>query len=441
MNQKIEHSLRRAVGQLPRPDYQAVAQAPVQRMEVHDYVTRQEMVVRPSRPRLLAAVVLAVCVLALCVGLTVYFQFFQIYSVVDLRVNPAFAIQLNRQDQVRGVQALNDDAEPILEGRSYKGWALEAVVSALVDDLIVNGYLDAEGDKVDVAVNSQSAEHSRELRSYVEGLLDQRLAGLSNTGTQEDPANSTPAPEGTTAAIQTPAPVVTPPATPVPAPPADPVLSWGEDLAGSDYFYYDEIAGKTWLMACQENGTYLRCDPAAVRGLKGIRVDAGVKVLRGGRERYACRGDVLFTESGISGDAVFRASSYAEKGDTVLIDFLPDVPPDRLAASVGAGEDGLLCVVNNGLGRQLFRRAAGDRARVLALLKAFPLAVTGTLGFDYAQATRGGIPLSETDGALMSVFRRGLYFAGEILNVDGACGGFNLHWAWASAHHICEAIR
>ena len=185
----------------------------------------------------------------------------------------------------------------------------------------------------------------------------------------------------------------------------------------------------------------LRTDPAAVRGLKGIRVDAGVKVLRGGRERYACRGDVLFTESGISGDAVFRASSYAEKGDTVLIDFLPDVPPDRLAASVGAGEDGLLCVVNNGLGRQLLRRAAGDRARVLALLKAFPLAVTGTLGFDYAQATRGGIPLSETDGALMSVFRRGLYFAGEILNVDGACGGFNLHWAWASAHHICEAIR
>ena len=92
-------------------------------------------------------------------------------------------------------------------------------------------------------------------------------------------------------------------------------------------------------------------------------------------------------------------------------------------------------------GERPVRRAAGDRARVLALLKAFPLAVTGTLGFDYAQATRGGIPLSETDGALMSVFRRGLYFAGEILNVDGACGGFNLHWAWASAHHICEAIR
>ena len=185
----------------------------------------------------------------------------------------------------------------------------------------------------------------------------------------------------------------------------------------------------------------LRTDPAVVRGLKGIRVDAGLKVLRGGKEVYACRGDVLFTESGVSGDAVFRASSYAEKGDTLLIDFLPDVPPARLVAAVRAGEDGLLCVVNNGLGRQLVRRAEGDRARELALLKAFPLTVTGTLGFDYAQATRGGIPLSETDDALMSVFRRGLYFAGEVLNVDGACGGFNLHWAWASAHHICEAIQ
>ena len=184
----------------------------------------------------------------------------------------------------------------------------------------------------------------------------------------------------------------------------------------------------------------LRTDPAAVRGLKGIRVDAGLKVVRRGAERYSCRGDVLFTENGVSGDAVFRASSYAEKGDTLLIDFLPDVSAARLASAVGEGEDGLLCVVNNGLGRQLFRRADGDRAKTLALLKGFPLTVTGALGFDCAQATRGGIPLGETDEHLMSKFRRGLYFAGEILNVDGECGGYNLHWAWASAHAVSEAL-
>ena len=185
----------------------------------------------------------------------------------------------------------------------------------------------------------------------------------------------------------------------------------------------------------------LRCDPAAVRGLKGIRVDAGLRLLRGGRAIYACRGDVLFTESGVSGDAVFRASSHAEKGDTLLLDFLPDVGEQALARAVGEGADGLLCVVNNGLGRHICRLAGGARERVLTLLKAFPLTLTGTLGFDYARATRGGIPLAETDENLMSVFRKNLCFAGEILNVDGECGGYNLHWAFASAHLAAEALR
>lgn len=184
----------------------------------------------------------------------------------------------------------------------------------------------------------------------------------------------------------------------------------------------------------------LRTDPSAVRGLKGIRVDAGLKVMRGGAERYACRGDVLFTDNGVSGDAVFRASSYAEAGDTLLVDFVPDIASERISAVIGTGEDGLLCVVNNGLGRQLVRRAGGNRADLAALLKAFPLTVTGTSGFDAAQVTRGGVPLSETDENLMSRLCRGLYFAGEILNVDGECGGYNLHWAFASAHAVAEGI-
>ncbi len=185
----------------------------------------------------------------------------------------------------------------------------------------------------------------------------------------------------------------------------------------------------------------LRCDPAAVRGLKGIRVDAGLNVLRGGKRVFSCRGDVLFTESGLSGDAVFRASSYAEKGDTVCLDLVPDADKTRLSCAVGEGEGALLCIAPNGLARRLERLADGDRARLIALLKAFPLTVTGTLGFDYAQATRGGIPLAEVTDGFMSAYRPGLYFAGEILNVDGECGGYNLHWAWASAHAVAEALR
>ena len=100
----------------------------------------------------------------------------------------------------------------------------------------------------------------------------------------------------------------------------------------------------------------------------------------------------------------------------------------------------LFGIVNNQLGRAIFRRANGDIAKAIELVKAFPLQVTGSLGFDYAQVTKGGIPLFETDENLQSIYSDGLYFAGEILDVDGACGGFNLQWAYASAHKVADAI-
>ena len=228
MKEKIEASLRRAAEQLPQPDFKAVADTPVQPLEVHDYVTRQEPLPRrrPFRP---AAAALALCVLALCVGLWSYFQFFQVYSVVDLRVNPAFAIELDRRDQVKGVNALNEDAQPILEGRSYRGWSLEATVEALLDDLWAGGYLDGGGAQVDVAVNSKSADHGRVLREEVEALIDAKLSSLSE-GAEEDPETAPPTdtipvttpPAATTPAVTTPAGTTPPPSTPAATTPAVP---------------------------------------------------------------------------------------------------------------------------------------------------------------------------------------------------------------------------
>lgn len=187
----------------------------------------------------------------------------------------------------------------------------------------------------------------------------------------------------------------------------------------------------------------LKCDRENVRGLKGIRVDALLRARRAQKEIARERGDLLFTDSGISGDAVFRISSYAKEGDLIEVDLLPDISEEELfrIISASSGEDCLLCVVNNGLGRTLYRRAEGNISRLAALLKRFPLTVRGTLGFEYAQATRGGIPLAETDKNFMSKKRDGLYFAGEILNVDGICGGYNLQWAFTSAYCVAEAIK
>lgn len=235
MKDKIETSLRRAAEQLPQPDFQAMADTPVQPLEVHDYVTRQEFL--PPRRRFHpAAAVLVLCVLALCAGLWAYFQFFQVYSVVDLRVNPAFAIELDRRDQVKAVNPLSEDAQPILEGRSYRGWSLEATVEALLDDLWAGGYLDG-GAQVDVAVNSKSADHGRDLREDVEEIISEKLAELSAGGTLPSVGDGTPAPTApastapvTEAPTVSTAPVSEAPAETPSAPQASSggVLAWAE---------------------------------------------------------------------------------------------------------------------------------------------------------------------------------------------------------------------
>ena len=198
----------------------------------------------------------------------------------------------------------------------------------------------------------------------------------------------------------------------------------------------------------------LKTDTRNTKTLKGIRVaDACVSARwQGGAQTLT--GDIIFTDYGVSGDAVFRLSAYIadkiERGVTLSIDFLPAFSSERILAllikkrnrfpDMPHGE--LLCgVVNNQIGRAVMKLVnEGDLARAATLVKAFPLTVTGTLGFDYAQVTKGGIPLEETDNALQSKFVDGLYFAGEILDIDGHCGGFNLQWAYSSAQAVAAAI-
>ncbi len=178
----------------------------------------------------------------------------------------------------------------------------------------------------------------------------------------------------------------------------------------------------------------LKCDPALVRGLKGIRIDGALRLVRGGETLFSGRGDILFADGGVSGDLIFRASSYAQKGDVLELDLLPDVSPEKLQ-TVFQKTGSLLCVLPNGLARMLARED-----EVCERIKRFLLPVTGDFGFARAQVTRGGIPLGETDEGLQSLLRRGLYFAGEILHADGDCGGYNLHWAFASGLCVADAI-
>ena len=210
----------------------------------------------------------------------------------------------------------------------------------------------------------------------------------------------------------------------------------------------------------------LKTPPERVRALKGVRADARILVEKNGAPLAESAGEVQFTEYGLSGPATFevsRAAATAGEGVTARLDLLRNVPRGELEALLAArcrdlprltGENLLTGLLHNRLGRVVLREAgfAQDRplsgfnaralARVAGVVKDLALPVTGNMGFDNAQVTAGGVSTAEFDPrTLMSLHVPGLYAAGEVLDVDGDCGGFNLQWAWASGRLAGRLLR
>lgn len=182
-----------------------------------------------------------------------------------------------------------------------------------------------------------------------------------------------------------------------------------------------------------------------IKGLSGIRADCSVKALYKGELLSSYRGDVIFTDYGVSGNAIFYLSSYLaeRKGGELSIEFLPDFSEEEIRASVEkriSEENCLSGTLHNKLGQAIVKRAREEKRDVVEVLKNFTLPVEGTLGFDYAQVTRGGIRGDEVTSGLESKLKKNLYFAGEILDIDGDCGGYNLHWAFVSGIAAAKSI-
>ena len=199
----------------------------------------------------------------------------------------------------------------------------------------------------------------------------------------------------------------------------------------------------------------LRTDPTYPRALKGVKAECSIAILRGGERVAENRGEVLFTEYGVSGPAIFdisRTVSTGGEGLVCALDFFPDwevLAWLRLRReAMGAHEASTLLVgsCHTRLGQMLCKAAGftsqraadltdGDLERIARQVKRFALPITGTCGFDQAQVTAGGLRTEEFDPeTLESRVVPGLYACGEVLDVDGDCGGFNLQWAWSSGH-------
>ena len=195
------------------------------------------------------------------------------------------------------------------------------------------------------------------------------------------------------------------------------------------------------------------------KALKGVRADAHLTLAAKRTVLARTAGEVQFTEKGVSGPAVFdlsRAASTGGEGLTLTLDFLRDYPIrevfDRLCARRSSAPkltaaDLLTGMLHNRLGRTIIRYVnqkadtplsdLSDAAlkEIARACKGFQLPVRGTEGFDSAQVTAGGIRCAEFDAHTMeSRIAPGLFACGEVLDVDGDCGGFNLQWAWSSGH-------
>ena len=197
----------------------------------------------------------------------------------------------------------------------------------------------------------------------------------------------------------------------------------------------------------------LKTEQPPIRGLKGTRCECSVRLLCKGGEVCRAAGDVIFTDYGISGNAVFKVSPRWKECDSVSIDFLPDIDSRALLTLLRdkaenfpdmRAEDLLRCIVNSAVGRCILRYCAVEPATAakntadkipafVRAIKEFKIRLIGSLGFDYAQVTKGGLPLCELDENLMSKKVKNLYLVGELTDVDGACGGYNLQWAFSSA--------
>ena len=213
----------------------------------------------------------------------------------------------------------------------------------------------------------------------------------------------------------------------------------------------------------------LRTDPAAVRALKGIKYDGPIDILVDGRVMRSETGEVLFTEYGLSGPAVMQLSRVASTAlarrnkpeVAARLHILPlsgeeaSALLERRQAQLPARplENFLTGLINKRLGQTLVKLACplplATPAAALtptqldalaAFLTAWTLAVTGTQGFEQAQVTAGGVRTADFNPDTMeSRLAPGVYVTGELYDIDGDCGGFNLQWAWASGLAAGEA--
>ncbi len=229
---------------------------------------------------------------------------------------------------------------------------------------------------------------------------------------------------------------------------------------GSDGFGYRLARGfghtvsRTYPVLVQ-----LISDAPNLKVIAGVRCYANVSAYVNGQKVASDYGELQLTDYGLSGIPVFHLSRFlskeVEEGQNcvVSVDFIPQLSADALDAFVlknletlkGYSLRDFICgLVHNKIADYMIKEQKLNRDSVLTMtdqdkicellleMKAWNFKITGHKGFENAQVTKGGVLLDEIDDKMQSKLVKGLFFVGEMVDVDADCGGYNLHWAWTS---------
>ena len=206
----------------------------------------------------------------------------------------------------------------------------------------------------------------------------------------------------------------------------------------------------------------LRCSGQDFKSISGVRCDANIKLYINNAFSKEEFGELQLTDYGLSGIPIFQLSRFAsygiyeKKSVYALIDFLPEYDADSLLAY---GEEKWNNLSKNCTLEEYFQgflnkklnyffiKKAGYKAEtlisnlsfsniknILLSMKNWKVTISTTNPYENAQVCAGGVNLEEVTEHLESKFVSGLFFTGELLDVDGRCGGYNLQWAWTSGY-------
>jgi len=243
-----------------------------------------------------------------------------------------------------------------------------------------------------------------------------------------------------------------------------------EKLGGSESGYtFAQKFGHTIIKPIPSLVQLLSND-SEVYQLNGVKTEANIKLYINNKQTSQSFGDILFTNYGVSGNAILDLSREAnialdmKQSVFILVDIFPNLDKNKLLSLLEKKkkivahkkiEFLLLGFINQKLIDFIFKMAKIDKNKktignldkkdllnIAYTLQAIKIHISGSKGLESAEVVAGGVCTKEVNNkTLESKKQKGLYFCGEVLDVDGACGGYNLHFAWASGYLVATNMK